>query len=84
MGGFCAGGVGSVRNWIRLIAADVACQLDPYELHFIAWEYFMYNEQIIWTDRAKGFKLNRYRACIIAKDIINNIYIYIYLFICLN
>ncbi len=34
----------SVQNWIRPSAADVACQLDIYEQHFIDWEYFMYNE----------------------------------------
>lgn len=32
----CAGGVCSAHNWIRLNAADVACQLNLYELHIIA------------------------------------------------
>lgn len=66
----------SVHNWIRLSAADVACQLYLYEQHFIDWEYFMYNEQIIWTDWVKGFKLNCFRTCI-AKVIINNNQVYL-------
>lgn len=72
VGGFCSGGVCSLHNWIRVIAVDVACQLNLYELHFIAWEYLMYNEQIIQYEQTKALNETTIAHALLQKSLNNN------------